>query len=109
MYCSLYQADIHPGAAQSAGAAAAATFITNSGFSASAATVKGNPVPTAWTLANGVLMPTLSLNTAGMTAAGSERATMVQPPAADALPDRYNPGSHRWATDREWKNAVWGR
>ena len=33
-------------------------------------------MPTAWTLANGVLMPTLALNTAGMTAAGSERATM---------------------------------
>ena len=40
---------------------------------------------------------------------GRGTATMVQPPAADALPDRNNPGSHRWATDREWKNAVWGR
>ena len=86
------------------GAAAAATFITNSGFSASAANVKGNPVPTAWTLPNGVLMPTLALNTAGMTAAGSERATMEALDAGIKHVD-FHPGIERDGVAKALKAA----
>ena len=39
---------------------------------------------------------------------GRGTATMVESRAADA-PERSVRGSHRWATDRELKNAVWGR
>merc|ERR1719382_128710 len=56
--------------------------------------VWGSPSLKSWTLTNGVVMPTLALNTAGMTADASERAVR-EAHAAGITHIDFHPGIER--------------
>jgi len=71
--------------------AAAAAAGCCGGLNAASAAAQ---VPTSWTLANGVMMPTLAMNTAGLTAEGSERATLEAIDAGIKHVD-FHPGIER--------------
>ena len=81
------------------GAAVAATVPCWSALPAVAASV-----PRAWTLANGVTMPTLALNTAGLSADDSERATREAFAAGIKHVD-FHPGIERDGVARALKSV----
>ena len=76
------------------GAAAAASCGQAFAPAAFAAGLPTAKVETSWTLANGVAMPTLALNTAGLSADGSERALTAALPLGFTHVD-FHPGTER--------------
>ena len=76
------------------GAAAAASCGQAFAPAAFAAGLPTAKVETSWTLANGVAMPTLALNTAGLSADGSERALTAALPLGFTHVD-FHPGIER--------------
>jgi len=73
---------------------ASTAAATSVGLFSTPAFCISNGVEREWTLANGVKMPTLALNTAGLTAEGSERATLAALYAGISHVD-FHPGVER--------------
>ena len=69
-----------------------------------ALTLQAAKVETSWMLANGVAMPTLALNTAGLSADGSERALTAGLAAGFTHVD-FHPGIERDGVARALKTA----